>query len=171
MAVNSEVNKKRVLLIAPFAIVFGVGLYIGMAPARERAQRSNVGDRELRPNVQAVKSIDYHLARILRNSNEPHEVTVIISVEPEYFVREKMVQLAHLLNQDFPDPKLVRVEILDDQNVADNYIPAGDMYRLFNDAKRGTYLLDRKTNAERIEFSTAHGKPVSEIRIDLTKIR
>lgn len=80
-----------------------------------------------------------------------------------------MVKLAHQLKQDYADERLLRVEILDDQNIADNYIPAGDMYRLFNRAKRGTYVLNRNTGKEYIEFSTTHGKPINEVKVDLGK--
>jgi hypothetical protein len=118
--------------------------------------------------VQELKLLEYRVGRVIRSSNEPHEVTVIISVDPKDFVRDTMVKLAHQLKQDLADARLLRVEILDDHNIADNYIPAGDMYRLFNKAKRGTYLLQSKRTKRYIEFSTAHGNQIGEVKIDLS---
>jgi hypothetical protein len=115
-----------------------------------------------------MKLVEYNVGRIIRSSNEPHEVTVIISIDPKYFAHDEMVKLAHQLKQEFADMRLLRGEMLDDQNIADNYVPAGDMYRLFNKAKRGMYVLNRNTREERIEFSTARGKPIDEVRIDLS---
>jgi len=148
-------------------MVLGLSIVFLLARLQKSDRASRVAIPE--PSVQEDKSIEYKVGRVIRSSNEPHEVTVIISVDPKYFVRDTMVKLAHQLKQDFADERLLRVEILDDENIADNYVPAGDMYRLFNKAKRGTYVLNRNTRREQIRFSTAHGKPIDEVKIDLSK--
>lgn len=119
------------------------------------------------PSAQQAEVIKYEVGRVIRSSNEPHEVTIIISLDSQNFVRERMIKLAHQLKEDFADAERLRVEILDDPNIANNYVPAGDMYRLFNRAKRGTYVLNRNTREEHIEFSTARGRAIGEIKIDL----
>ena len=162
-------NKERALLFAVTAMVVGLSIVLVFARLQHSGRGLSVVLPESRPNVQEAKLVEYRVGRVIRSSNEPHEVTVIISVDPKYFVRDTMVKLAHQLKQDFADAQLLRVEILDDQNIADNYVPAGDMYRLFNKAKRGTYVLNRNTQKEHIEFSTAHGKPIDEVKIDLSK--
>jgi hypothetical protein len=119
--------------------------------------------------VQEAELVEYKVGRVIRSSNEPHEVTVIISLEPRQFTRDEMIKLAYQLKRDFANEQILRVEILDDPQIADKYIPAGDMYRLFNKAKRGTYVLNRTNGEEYIEFSTAHGKPIDEIKITLAE--
>lgn len=160
-------KKERLLLFGVTTIVLGLSIALVFA----RLQNSDRGSRVAipEPSVQEVKLVEYKVGRVIRSSNEPHEVTVIISIDPKYFVNDEMLKLAHQLKQEFADVRLLRVEILDDQNIADNYVPAGDMYRLFNKAKRGTYVLNRNTREEHIEFSTAHGKPIDEVKIDLSK--
>ena len=115
----------------------------------------------------ATQQITYEVGRVIRNSNEPHEVTVIISVDSQHFNRDDMVRLASQLKTDFPNAPILSGEILDDRNIADNYVPAGDMYRLFYKARRAFYSLNRKTGKEYIQFSTARGKPFNERRINL----
>ena len=117
----------------------------------------------------AAQNISYEVGRVIRNSNEPHEVTVIISVDPQHFNRDDMVRLASQLKTDFPNAPILSGEILDDRNIADNYVPAGDMYRLFYKARRAFYSLNRKTGKEYIEFSSARGKPFNEIKVNLSK--
>jgi mRNA-degrading endonuclease RelE of RelBE toxin-antitoxin system len=167
MAGNREMCRKRDLVIVAAAIVFGVWCSFGCSRSPEGRSGSTVVPPEPQLTVQEGKSVEYHLARILRDSIEP-EVSVIISVDPSYFVLETMVKLAHQLKHDFSDIKLLLVEILDDQYIADNYVPAGGTYRGFYKARRGTYRLNRITNRERLEFSPEKGKPVRKTTIDLT---
>ena len=141
-----------------------IALLFARPPNSERGSTGAIPE----PSVQADKLVEYRVGRVIRSSNQPYEVTVIISVDSKYFARDKMVKLAHQLKQEFGDARLLRVEILDDQNIADNYVPAGDMYRLFNKAKRGTYVLNRTTREEHIKFSISRGRPRDEIKIDLT---
>lgn len=168
MVVGSFMNKERVLLFAVTAMVLGLAVILVFTQLQRNGRGSSAVQPASQSNVQDVKLVEYRVGRVIRSSNEPHEVTVIISVDPKYFVRDTMVKLAHQLKQDYADTQLLRVEILDDQNIADNYVPAGDMYRKFNKAKRGTYMLNRNTGKEHLEFSTAHGKPIGEVKIDLS---
>ena len=169
MAVGRIMNKERVLFFSVTAVVLGLSIVLVVARLQHSARGLSVALPDSRPNEQEMKSIEYNVGRVIRSSNEPHEVTVIISIDPKYFTHNDMVKLAHQLKRDFADELLLRVEILDDKNIADNYVPAGDMYRLFNEAKRGTYVLNRNTGREHLEFSTARGKPMDQVKIDSTE--
>jgi hypothetical protein len=160
--------KREQLLLFWVAIVV-LGLSLALLVARPQNSNHGLTVATPEPSKQEDKLVEYKVGRVIRSSNKPYEVSVIISVDPKYFIRDTMVKLARQLKEDFADERLLRVEILDDQNIADNYIPAGPMYRSFYKAKRGTYVLNRNTGRERLEFSTARGKPTNEVKIDLSK--
>jgi hypothetical protein len=168
MVVVNDMNKVRRLLFGVTIVVVAISTTLLL----RQVHKSLLSKDSLplpTPSVQEAELVEYRVGRVIRSSNEPHEVTVIISLEPRRFTRDDMIKLTHQLKRDFADERILRVEILDDPQIADNYIPAGDMYRFFNKAKRGTYVLNRAKGVEYIEFSTAHGKPIDEIKIDLAE--
>jgi hypothetical protein len=145
-------NKERLLLFGLTTMLLGLSIALVFARLQNSGHSSSVARPTPEPSVQEVKLVEYKVGRVIRSSNEPHEVTVIISIDPKYLVRDEMLKVARQLKQEFADARLLRVEILDDQNIADNYVPAGDMYRRFNKAKRGTYVLNRNTHEEQLSF-------------------
>ncbi len=150
-------------------VFLAIGLVVGVNNAfTQTAARTETTAKPV-AIATVAQQINYEVGRVIRNSNEPHEVTVILSVDAQHFNRDDMIRLAAQLKADFPNAPILSGEILDDRNIADNYVPAGDMYRLFYKARRAFYSLNRKTGKEYIEFSSARGKPFNERRINLSK--
>jgi hypothetical protein len=157
-------------------LLIGVGLtasVIGViAGLRLTRQRSVNLEMEKAPptstlSVRERKLAEYKVGRIIPNSNDPHDLHVVISIDPRQFVPEEMKRLACQLNHDYPDKQTLVVSILDDEYIARTYLPAGAEMSMFNKARRGSYQLNRIKEEESIEFSTARGKPLNEVRIKL----
>jgi len=164
MGAGKGMNKLRLILYGVITAVAALSTaLLPMQPRGSSLSQAPTPPRTIGSSQSDL--VEYKVGRVIRSSNKPYEVTVIISLEPEHFNRGKMIKLAKQLNQDFANVQLLRVEILDDPDIAENYVPAGDMYRVFYKAKRGTYQLDRNTHKERIKFSSARGKPMDAITI------
>lgn len=134
--------------------------------AEERKGKSTVAAPELVD--EGAAAADYKIARLIRSSNEGNKVYLDISIEPEYFVRDKMVSLARRLNEDFPSEPLIDTVIFDNETAARNYNPVGGSYSISKKLERGEYYLDRLRGQEYIKFSLKRGNPVDEIKIVLS---
>ena len=119
--------------------------------------------------VRARQPVKYDVGRVIRNSNEPFDVYVVISIDSRNVVRDEMIKLARQLNQDFSDSQILVVDILDDAYIAHRYMPVANEYTIFNEARRGVYRINRVTYEEHIEFSTERGNRLDEVTIDLTE--
>ncbi len=118
-----------------------------------------------------TQRISYELARVIRDPNKSRDVTVIISVKPEYFNRNDMVRLASQLNVDFVTASRLKVEILDDAKLGISYLSALDRQNGIGSVRRAFYLLDRKKRSEYIEFSTARGKRFNRVNMPSNKMQ
>ena len=168
--VVNDMNKARYLLFGVATMIVAISAALLLMQVQKSGQSKDSLPLPT-PRAQEAMLVEYKVGRVIRSSAEPHEVTVIISLELERFTRDEMIKLAHQLKRDFADERVLRVEILDDPQIADNYVPAGDMYRLFNKAKRGVYVFNQTTDEENIKFSSARGRPIDEVEINLAKQR
>src|SRR5688500_14274732 len=103
------------------ATVWSVRRYLSSKPLPP--QPSSV--RAIEPETisktdESLRFPEYKVGRAIRSSSEQNKLYLYISIEPQYFVRDKMVSLACQLNQDFKqEPRLLAI-ILDDEGTARN---------------------------------------------------
>ena len=109
----------------------------------------------------------YKIGQSKRISSEPGEIYLILSLSPESFTRDQMVELAKRLNKDFHEEQKLSADIVDDEKLARTIIPAGDSYSVLVARQRGEYYLDRIKGYEYISFSTKRGRPANEIVVNL----
>jgi len=128
-----------------------------LAGAQERAVKCL-------PNSTAQKAPEYRIGVAGHSIKEACELYIFISVDPGHFVREDMLALANRLNQDFCYEKRLTAVIVDDDYAARHPMRNTKVYR---DAERGRYHLNRDSREQYIKFSTARGKPWNEVVIDL----
>lgn len=79
-------------------------------------------------------AIRYKIARSMRVPLEQNKLILDISVEPENFVRDKMVTLSSQLNYDFQNEERIYVVFFDSEIAARNYNPAGGSYSVIQEA-------------------------------------
>jgi hypothetical protein len=119
--------------------------------------------------TQSPSPISYKAISSTRSSLEHNKLIVLISTSPENFVRDRMLMLAHKLNQDFGSEPRVYAVLFDSEESAQYYNPAGGSYYVSKKLERGEYTLDRVKGTERITFSSERGKPANEIKITLDR--
>jgi hypothetical protein len=117
---------------------------------------------------QKLQSVSYKKVTLMRVPREHNKLILWISIEPETFVRTKMLMLARQLNKDFPDEPRIYVVIFDSEVAARNYDPAGGSYYISKQLERGEYFLDRVKGQEYINFSSQLGRPINEIAIPIS---
>jgi photosystem II stability/assembly factor-like uncharacterized protein len=182
---------RSAISITAFALLFGVLTFAiaarAMFPSTACGQVVDSVDRLSKADAKPVPSIGtstgliertrlstqrigYEVARIIRDPNKSRDVTVIISIKPEYFNRNDMLRLASQLNADFATASKLKVEILDDAKLASSYLASLDQPRR-NSARRALYSLDRKKRSEYIKFSTSRGRRYNRINIPSSKIK
>jgi hypothetical protein len=168
--------KKRSLPIASISlatigvVIASAGVFIRRQDVNPKAgKEAQHGPIAATPgvNIEGPPGVNYKIARVIRSSNEKNKVYLDISVEPQYFIRDKMVFLARRLNQDFPNEPRLEATIFDDENIARNIKPIGAAYDLYKKVVRGEYHLNRIKGEEHIQFSTERGKPSDEIKVKL----
>lgn len=113
-------------------------------------------------------SPEYRIAKAWPTGEEPVEIFILISVEPESITRDKMIALAHQLKKEFCKETRFGVIIFDEYRAA-RYVTYLSITRDLEKAQRGFYHLDREKKQEYIQFSTVRGKPTDEVKIDLSK--
>ena len=129
-----------------------------------------VSSKSLSPNFQGNvdNSPKYRKGCKDRPEADPQMFVLHISVDPKYFTRDGMTALARRLNKEFPSEQLMTVVICDDYQTAKS---CGIVYDLLRreppPGLRGFYEIDRRNGKEGISFSTARGKPLNEIDIEL----
>jgi hypothetical protein len=159
-----------VVLVASLAVILTlVVIRLGNRSddSRGRTPEKKEATPESTPQQSAV--IAYKTVASMRIPLEHNKRILWISFEPGNFVRDQMIMLAHQLNQDFRDEPRIFVVIFDSEIAARNYNPAGGSYEVSKKLERGEYSLDRINGREYIQFSTARGKPITEVRIDLRR--
>lgn len=132
-----------------------------VAPEPERAAREQPAE--------TPHAVDYKVARII-NSTSEQKTYLYVFVEPQHFVREKMMALARRLNHDFPDRQRVMAFILDDEHTARHFNPVAGEDEIFWKACRGEYHLDRLEGEEYIQFSTRRGMKTDEMKVNLRRV-
>ena|SRR2546429_8986317 len=112
---------------------------------------------------------DYLVGQVRHTGDDkPSEIYVLISIEPKQFKKEQMIALARQLKKDFCKEIRFGVIIFDDYMAA-RYVTYLSITKDLEKAQRGFYHIDRKKRSEYIQFSTARGKPLDEVRINLLK--
>lgn len=165
MAMGSFTRKVLVtILLAP-------AIFAGASTATVAELFETEQQVQSRADAQQSKPVNYKVARTIDGTKEGQGVYLLISIAPEDFVRERMIELARQLNQDFANQKKVDASIFDDETLAKNVVPAGAHYVDFKAAERGVYHLDRAKGSEYIHFSTKPGRPSNEIKINLGRTR
>ena len=154
------------ILLAPAVIAGASALPVTeRLPVAERFEAGQQGQSSSE-GVQS-KPVDYKVARTIDGRKEGQALYLVISVAPEDFVRERMIQLARQLNKDYVNERKLDVSIFDNETTARNVIPAGHHYSDFKAAERGVYHLDRAKGVEYLHFSTKPGRPSNEIKLKL----
>ena len=96
------------------------------------------------------------------------QVLLQIIVKPKNFTKEYMTEIAKRIKTEYCKEEIVMLNIFDSKKSLlgwhYDYVVTGGK----TDRRRGTYLLNRKTGEEAIEFSTKSGNPINEIRIELS---
>ena len=90
---------------------------------------------------------------------------IIVSVEPKYFNRKDMIELASKLKNQFPGVVKLKAGILDDDNLAHLVVTGGVELSDFYKAQRGLYYLDRTRCKEYIQFSARKANPKKEVTL------
>lgn len=129
-------------------------------------------DVTCRPQNRDKSAPKYRIGYRERTKSTPSILVVHISIEPKHFNRTDMSALARRLNEDFSKEPQLNAVICDEFETAKE---PGIIYDLLRRepplALRGFYELDRASRKEGISFSTARGKPLDEVDIDLSKER
>lgn len=113
----------------------------------------------------------YRIGYKWRTKENPSILVVQISINPDHFNREDMIALAQQLNKDFRREPKLNVAVCDEYQAAKSSGLINDLLMHRSPpALRAYYELDRVTGKEGISFSTARGKPLDEIDIDLSKL-
>jgi hypothetical protein len=115
-----------------------------------------------------LQGITYKIAASTVVRAKYNKRIIWISIEPEDFTRDKMLLLARLINNDFPDEPRIYAVIFDSEITARNYNPAGGSYYVSKKLERGEYYLDRIKGRGQINFSSQRGNSVGEIKITLS---
>lgn len=113
---------------------------------------------------------EYKIGKVWPTGTKPVEKYLLISIQPDDFTKDKMIALARQLNRQFCKEKRFGVIVFDDY-VAARYVTYLSITKDLEKAQRGFYHIDRKKRSEYIQFSSARGKPLDEIRIDLSNKR
>lgn len=99
------------------------------------------------------------------------KTSIDVVIKPKHFTREYLLEFAKRIRAEYCNEKILHVSIFDNERAITGagyvwIITAGAVEK-----RRGTYLLDRNTGEEAIEYGSEPGKPIDEIRIDLSKTR
>lgn len=113
------------------------------------------------------EAIQYKIAHKFYPSSTKDPLFVVISLASCCCEREQMTRLAAQLNSDFPEEPRLLVEIMDNAEIAEHVVRAGDSYSLYMSAKRGEYHLDREKGLEYLTFSRKRGRPWNEVTLNL----
>lgn len=119
------------------------------------------------PNTE-IQSIKYKTMASMRTREKRSVLILWIVIEPTDFVRDRMLLLAHQLNQDFPNEQRIYAVIFDSEDWARHYNPAGGSYYISKKLERGEYNLDRLKGRESINYSSQRGNSVDEIKITVS---
>ncbi|HXD30141.1 MAG TPA: hypothetical protein VN643_03435 [Pyrinomonadaceae bacterium] len=145
---------RRALLILATVWVTGASVY---------AQQSKPVCGDSNPDPQSPDyKVGHYWGKPLAQS------LALISVEPKFFVNEKMAALGRELNRRFCKEKQIEVVIFDDPRATD-WDPI-HLASLVAEAQRGLYYFDRSTGEENIRFSTKRGRDADRfINLGTTK--
>ncbi len=108
----------------------------------------------------------YQVGQVRYTADDPPQKYLLISIDPGQFTREHMIALANRLRQEFCEEKQFGVMFFDDEYAA-KHVTFLSSTKSLEVAYRGLYTVDRKKKREHLQFSTARGKPLDEIRIQL----
>lgn len=146
--------RAALMLSGAFLVTFGQ-----QGPSSDHCQTTKVDPQA--PEYRVAQTLDF------RSLKHEGKLEVFISVNPEQIARKEMIALAHQLNLDFCKENRLYVRILDDYDIARNVVPAAHERSIFERAWRGEYYLDRAKGEEVINFSSAPGKAIDEVKITL----
>lgn len=113
----------------------------------------------------------YKLALEARPLGESKKIILDVVIKPKNFTKEYMTEFVNRIRAEYCNEDIISLAIFDNKKSVQNW------YRNFAtsgkkiDEKRGTYLLNRKTGEEGIEYSTKAGNPINEVRIELSKTK
>ncbi|MFZ1699697.1 MAG: hypothetical protein WBO10_00090 [Pyrinomonadaceae bacterium] len=108
---------------------------------------------------------DFSVVFEARTSDGSKELILDVVLKPKNFTREKLVDFSIWVKAKYCHNDVIGVSLFDNKTAAvgwhrDLMLSGGRL-----DKRRGTYSLNRSKNEERIEFSSANGKPIDEIVI------
>jgi hypothetical protein len=96
----------------------------------------------------------------------PRTLFLAVSIDARHFSRDEMVALARRIRQDFCHEQRLDVALLENYKAARAFVPTKEI-EWSQKHWRGDYFLDRESGEESISFSTAPGKPRSEVKVNL----
>jgi hypothetical protein len=134
-----------------------------LAPAQQSSLSTVCQNERVKqaPAYKIGRTLDFSLVKY-----RP-KLELFISVDPEHINSAEMTALAAQLNRDYCHAPQLYVRILDDFDIASNWSPVAYERPVFAKAWRGEYRLNRTTGEESINFSTARGKSIKEVQINL----
>jgi hypothetical protein len=149
-----------------FLMPFCVAWFIFISSSSSQAQR------QFRPRPERCKvdspepdAPEYRVGRALRHGENLSQMFLVISVEPENFTKDKMIALTRQIKKDYCHETKFMVIFFDDYEAARRVLFL-DVTKRLEVARRGFYRFDSKKE-EYIRFSTARGRPLDEVKIDL----
>lgn len=157
------------LIVATTAAIFAIGLIVAELNYGETSHHVEAVTALSQCNTQDSASLDYHVWRVFSEDRKGFTI-VVVSVSPTHFNRNDMTMLAARLNKEFGERKKLKIGLLDDENIARNFVSGRAEYSTYEIAERGRYYLDRSTCKEYIQFSTLRGRPRETVNIECSTL-
>jgi hypothetical protein len=145
----------RRIVFALFLTAAGAGVNYGQKPVRCPIENK------------VTAAPDYRIGRTFRTVEEAPSLLVQISIKPGFYEREEIVALAERLNKEFCKEQRLTVLIFDNNRAAKKFDV--NELKLYSEAIRGEYSLDRVSGNEYISFSQDAGKPSERLKIVLNR--
>lgn len=139
------------------ALFMWQGIVFGQKPVKCRLENKN------------DPSPSYRMGWTTYSIKGPKVLFLAVGISPRHFSRDDMVALARRIKQDFCQEQRLNVSFFDNPQAARDFFPTSET-EWFQKHWRGTYLLDRCSGMESINFSTAPNNPRDEVKINLGEV-
>lgn len=103
-----------------------------------------------------------------RTLGEPKRIILDVVVNSKNYTKEYLTEFAKRIKAEYCNENYLSVNIFDNKKAIRIWYENFIVSEKRSEERRGTYLLDKQTDYEVVEFSTRPGNPINEVRIELS---
>jgi hypothetical protein len=131
---------------------------------------SILGQSSVECNISTPSGGKYKKVFQARKPKFSDEVLLDVVINPKNFSNDYLTDFIKRIKRDYCLEKVVGVSIFENERDSIGWFSDFITSQGKIDRRRGTFVLDRTCGKENLEYSTARGRPIDEVKIDNSKI-